>query len=172
MSYKNRKIILIGSLVLLFYVSWKLAISKTIDEIRLNKEYEARLNGINDLPNEIVELKKYLADNEKSEYLLVESDTDATKRILDVVTRFCDGNSLLLSSFDKVNKTQINDLILLTQTFKVEGGYNSLLKLIYHLEKQEVTGKVSSVKFFKTKNFHSSREALSATVYIQNVKKM
>jgi hypothetical protein len=51
-----------------------------------------------------------------------------------------------------------------------EGSFTSLLKFLYHLEKEFKSGKIISVKFQTEINFKTNRKRLLMTIYIQSLR--
>lgn len=97
--------------------------------------------------------------------------TDKSQSLLELVSNYCQNNNLVLREFPEVLNSYKNDFNLSTQMFVIEGDFASLLQLVYTLEQKVKLGKVSSVDYTLRKNNTTKKMALTATVYLQNLKK-
>ncbi len=100
------------------------------------------------------------------------ADTNVQQQLLGIVTDYCQKRDVVLREFPKtIQKTQ-EDYLVETNIFTVEGDFIKLLELVYLLEQKSRIGKIASVNFLSKKDFKTKSLALTATIYLQNVKKV
>jgi hypothetical protein len=63
-------------------------------------------------------------------------------------------------------------MLVETSMFVVEGNFSNLLNLIYILEQKHPVGRVSSVSFQSKRDLKTLQLTLSATIYVQSIKKI
>ncbi len=98
-------------------------------------------------------------------------ETPVREDLLSLLTNFGQNHSIVLREFPPTLVKQDNDLLVETNMFTVEGSYTKLLALVYELEQKKKIGKVSSVIYQTKKDNATKRLVLTATIYLQNIKK-
>jgi hypothetical protein len=170
-SYKKRNQVFLWGGVALFLLIYKLTFSKTIALYSECIEMEQRIERASDAPIKIAELKKQsvrlesLAGSERPD------EKNLQQLILGQVTSYCQENNVLLKEFPETIIQTEKDYEVETNCFTAEGSFDKLLRLVYVLEQKSKTGKISSVDFKTKLESRTNKLKLTATVYIQNIKK-
>lgn len=170
-TYKRKNQLLIGISILLFIIIYFLSIKKTI--IAYN-EYDKNIELLkmaSNAPLLEVQLQKELdAINNK----LGSQNQDGEKysdKLIELITSYCQLNNAILKEFPETELAQKDDLLIETNRFTLAGDYVTLLKFVYLLEQKHKIGKVTSVNYLSKKDFRSNSNILTATIYLQNIKK-
>ena len=149
-----------------------MALSNTIDLAIKNSDFRDQLTKSQNAPEQIKMVSKRIKDIEQ----LVGSNSekytgvDIHQVLLELVTGYVQKNDLILKDFPKPYVSSSNGYITKTAKLTVEGGFVSLLKLIYFLENNYNVGTVVATDFKIIKELRSRKRKLNATIYIQNVK--
>ncbi len=171
LTYKQRLLyILIGAVVFSFVV-YNMALSNTIDLAIKNSDFRDQIAKNQNAPQQIKIVKKRIKQLEalvgtNKDYV----DVDIHQALLESVTSYVQKNDLVLQDFPQPYEATNNGYITKTVQLRVEGGFVSLLKLIYFLENNYNVGKVVAVDFKIAKELRTRKRKLNTTIYIQNVK--
>jgi len=164
---KRNKYLLVGLIAMLF-LSYKLAIYKTI---LVNKELNTNLakkKSIDNLPKQL--------------NLLIQKDKDLNLQLAIDAERTTDQNNLLklLSLETSKNKVKIIDFkaphviesgqgTIKTYMVELEGSYNNILKVANFLENKKPLGTISHLNFEKKKNHRTNRTYLQAKIFLERL---
>ncbi len=168
MTNKSKNILLIVGFLLVLFLSFKLAISKTIN---LKKEYHTLKHEellLKNTPKQLSLLKqkqKYY-DSILNKYQIKGSSIQ--NNLLKAINALANSNELKVVHFLEPHITKNNDLSIKTYQFTIEGDYNNILKLIYHLEQQTKFGEVINLSFEKKKNFRTRKYYLQAHILLKS----
>ena len=88
--------------------------------------------------------------------------------LLKTINRFSKENNLKIASFLEPHLSKNNDLTIKTYQFTIQGHYNSLLKLIYHLEQETKFGEIINLHFEKKKNYKTGKFYLQVHVLLKS----
>lgn len=168
-SYRQQfQIYAIGAGIFIL-VMYQFTFSKTFSEIGHCAELEDKLSSVAHAPAQIRKIEAEL--NLLSSNLSYEGENAEGfhEHLLNVVSGCCSKNSIQLVSFPKQHIYSENDVEIGTSQFTAQGSFISLLKLMYHLEIQQPTGRLCNVKFYKEKNKHTKRMQLYMHVMVQNI---
>lgn len=172
LTYRNKNRLLLAAGIVVGMIIYSKPLKKTF---LLYEEYEhlRELNTVaEDAPKKVEQLKHKLATmdialggsrNEDSE--------NVQQQLLGAITRYCQSNALILREFPKTQSNRQNDIEVETNVFIVEGNFKKLLELVYLLEQKERIGKPVSVSFQSKQDSKTKKLALTAAIYVQNVKK-
>lgn len=168
MTNKTKNILLVAGFIISLILCYHLAISNTLV---LKKEYndlkEEELlfkNTPKKLP--LLKQKETYYDSLLSKYQI--QDGSIQNNLLKSINTFTSNNSLKVIGFLEPHIFKANDLNIKTYQFTIEGNYNSILKLIYHLEQQTKFGEIINLHFEKKKNFKSGKHYLQAHVLLKS----
>ncbi|MCX2679356.1 hypothetical protein OOZ15_05320 [Galbibacter sp. EGI 63066] len=170
MKNKTKNIILAIGLVLVLFISYQYAISKTIALRNTYKELSKENVLFQNIPRQQYMLNK---QNQHLDSLLNKyqiGGTSLQNNLLKSLNQNVDSLNLKLVEFNDAHIFKRNDLTVNSHQFVVEGGFNSILKLVYNLEQKTKFGEVSHINFEKKKNFRTRKEFLQAFVIVQNYK--
>ena len=173
LSDKIKKKVVYTSLitVLILIVSYQFSFKKTI---LLFNEYKLMLDersNAHNLPDKLLKLQNEL-DNIAG---TIESSNGevSNKRnlIINMVSNFCDSNSLIVSELTPSLIKVENTFTIETNTIVTEGSFTNLVKLLNNLEQEKSFGKVISVRFATYLNRKTKKKNLFSEIYIQNITK-
>jgi hypothetical protein len=171
LSYKHRFYILLAAGIIVFLLSYWLAISRTVATFKQLRLMERSLRNVESAPENIAvyENKLQIANKKIGENL--ENETvDFQKNLLDVISLYCAGNSLILREFPRVHKWQKKDYQFITCYANIEGTFIPLIKLLDNVEKSQRTGRIVSVNFSTYEDHLTRRLRLTMSIYVQIIK--
>ena len=169
-TYKQRNIGLLAVFVLAGWLVYSLALSKTIDMAGACANKEADLAKVANAPQRIAGLQ---AEREAIDRVLGEENRvlDFQQALLEKVSDYCQDHKLVLREFPQPFTETENSYLVETSMVVVEGRFDKLLTLVYELEQQDRLGKVAAVEFRTEKPRRGQKAKLTASIYVQNVKK-
>lgn len=168
LSYRSKNRLLFVSFLVMLFVSYQMAISKTIDARNECEKIEEQLVNAGDAPRKV----KLLEKEKQQLYSLMGkevSSNELQQSLLTTVTSYCSSNKTVLVCFPKPVVSNTDNIALETNVFTVEGSYNKLLELQYLLEKEYRMGKITSVLYKAKRNYDTRKYSLSITIYLQNL---
>ncbi|PCJ87274.1 MAG: hypothetical protein COA57_04910 [Flavobacteriales bacterium] len=171
LTYKQRNIALAISTVLLSLMAYYMAIKNTVELAIQCNELEKETALAANAPQKIAVLKQQLKAIESKLGESGEFGGDMQQALLEKVSHYCSKNNLILKEFPKPVATEGRGYVVETTIFTVEGGFTKLLQLIYELEQKHRVGKVAAVHFQTEKDLRTKTLSLSASVYLQHIRK-
>jgi hypothetical protein len=167
LSWKKKNQLLLAGALLLCWLTWSFAIRNTFALRSHCLVLQAKLDSAAGAPEQLASLR---AELHALEAITGNSDSANSLHchLLDVVTRYCEENQLILRDFASPVRYPANDWIVETHPITVEGGYIPLLKLVHQLE-QEKNGKVVSVDFHSKRDNKTEALSLLVTIYVQTI---
>ena len=172
LTYKKRNRILAAVSVLFIFFSYKMAFQNTLDTYHDVQSLKEQLLLAQGAPEKVNTLRQQMMNMDRLLGTKQRADTSVQQALLGIVTDYCQKNNAVLREFPKtIQKIQDNYLVE-TNFFVVEGSFVKLLELLYLLEQKNRIGKIASVNFLTKKDFKTQGLNLTATIYLQNVKKV
>lgn len=171
LTYKKKNILLGITAALLLLVVYLFGISKTIKAYREYAEAKNKMELAVNAPAMAAQLEKELQiiDTKLGNQSTAGQNTSET--LLSLITNYCQNNPTVLREFPQTTFANQGDMVIETNQFVVGGSFSTLLKLVYILEQKNKVGKVASVKYQLKKDFKTKEMLLTASVFIQNIKK-
>lgn len=170
LTYKRKNQLLIAAVVLTVYLMYSLAIKNTLMAYTQYNDNKAQLALAVNAPAKAKQLEQELEQiNEKIGNQNI-NGKNTEQALLDLITNYCQNNRLTLREFPEAQLSQQGDLLIETNQFVVEGGFASLLNMVYVLEQKNKLGKIAGVRYQLKKDIQTKEMALTATVYLQNIK--
>ncbi|MBN2520927.1 MAG: hypothetical protein JXB17_10510 [Bacteroidales bacterium] len=170
LTYKNKLIVLITGFIIALIIVYSMALSETNKIAREYKNIKAKLDSIQTAPKQIQLLETRLARIDKLLGSNYQEDIDQQEILLEQVSQYCNSKNIILKEFPGVHSAQLNDYIIETYFFTVEGPFIKLLKLLYSLEINYSFGKINSIEFKTYRNIKQKKDVLRMTVFVQNIK--
>lgn len=170
-SYKNRFIVVTLLLVLFVPIAWKLAVKKTWECYRENRQLAERLKVAE---NAAVTLPALEAQLEQWNQTMV-VDTlrgDVQNRLLNDISNLCHQNHLLLRQMPATQKTVDNSYQVETLNVQVAGTFHQLLKLLNQVEDPERSFNIVSASFILKEARGDQPEQLILNLYLQAIKEI
>lgn len=166
---KNRLLLLIA--VVMFYLVYIFAIKQTLTAYKEYTASESQLHIAVNAPTLVKTLESRLMEVNTvigSQQSGGEQNTE--QALLELITNYCQKQHLVLREFPETVVTRQGDLLVETNQFEVEGNFSSLVSLVYILEQKHKLGKVASVRYQLKKDMKTKEMALTASIYLQNIK--
>lgn len=167
---KKNKLLLLISVAVLFLI-YTLSISKTIAAYSDYNASKVKVESAKNAPEQARQLEKQLLEMNSKIGRKETVGEDIVQSLLELVTNYCQDNQAVLREFPEGTIANNGDLFINTNPIVVEGSFSTLVKLVYLLEQKVDLGKIASVKYALVKDRKSKEIALTATIYIQNIKK-
>lgn len=172
LSYKKKNILLLSACLLFGFIIYLYAFERTfglMDECALLEE---QLQQAENAPQKLSELKIELNAIESRLGEGGKFGGDVQQALLEKISRYCNENNIALREFPQPVVSQEQDYIVETNVVVIEGSFIKLLKLVYQLEQVQRTGKVAAVHFMAKEDLRTKRLQLTASLYLQNIKKI
>jgi len=169
MTYKLKNILLLLGLILMCFVCYQLAISKTIDLRAQYKTLRHEEDLFKSTPKQLRILKQKQVYYDS---ILVSNKLDANSvqnSLLRNINSFAEVTNLKVISFLEPHITVNEDLTVKTYEFVLEGDYNNIIKLIHQLEQQTKFGEIINLHFEKKKNHRTGRYYLQAKILLKSL---
>lgn len=170
MNNRQKNIVLLVSFVLSLFLVYHLAIKKTV----IYKAMHTGLLKEKKTLNNAVEKKQFF--QQKNKYLdsilkskNISAHNSFQQTLLKNIGDFMSGEKIEIETFQKPHISLQNQTNVKTYSFTVKGDFNSLLKLIHHLEKQHL-GELNSVNFEKKRNYKNRKDYLVLVIYLQRMR--
>ncbi|MBL7884741.1 MAG: hypothetical protein JNL69_11775 [Bacteroidia bacterium] len=171
LSYKKKNQLLLLIAVSMMLIIYNFAIKRTIEVIKSVNAGSEQLEIASNAPQAAEQLKKELKLIDSKIGTLNPKELNNEQALLELVTEYCQSQKAILREFPKTTIHEQGELIIETNNFLVQGNFNTLLNLVYILEQKSKLGKISSVKYQLKKDFKSKEMILTASIYIQKIKK-
>ncbi len=172
LTYKNKNRVMLVLAVALLYLVYKLAVSKTVKVYNDFAYLKSQVILSKNIDTKLDDLSKQLNAVEGIFKSSITSGNNSQEKILETVTNYCKQKPVLLKEFPKSMMKETNGYLVELNYFTVEGDYINLLNLVYTMEQQIKVGKVASVKFNLKENQQTKQHELTATIYVQNLKRI
>ena len=170
-SYRNKNKYLLIFIFSGLFLIYFFAIKKTITCAGECSYIENRLNSAPGISEKTAALLTKLKEFDKLMMIREDSSFTVQQELLGVVTKYCQTNQTILRDFPKSRIQKKNEFVIETNTFVLEGSFIKLLELVYLLEQKERIGKIASIDFKSAKDLRTKGMALSASIYLQKIKK-
>ncbi len=168
MKKRTKNIYLIIGFILVLIMAYRLAIAKTLNfknEYQTLKQEETIYKNT---PKQLLMLKQkeVYYDSLLTKYQLKGSSIQ--NNLLKTINANADSMNVKVVEFLEPHSLIQNDLKVNTYQFTLEGNYNAILKLIYHLEQHTRYGEIIHLSFEKKKNYRTNKHYLQAKVLLKS----
>jgi hypothetical protein len=171
LTYKTKNQLLIAGIAILAMLIYLFAIKKTIRVYTQYSNAKNKIEQASNIPFMITKLEKELRKIDEKIGSQNYTGINTEQNLLEVITIYCQKNHAVLREFPQATASLQGNLLVETNVFIVEGNFNTLLNLVYLLEQKSKLGKVASVHYQFKKDIKTRDIVLTATIYIQNIKK-
>lgn len=169
MKLDNKNKMLLLGLVALLFLSYHLAIKKTLS---LRADYLGNLENqelSKNIPLEIAKLnqkEKYLDD----QFLKLNLSSSAFQTdLLKFLNEKTTENNINTMVFGAPHLSTNNDLNIKTHEFTLEGTFNGILRTLNTVETQSPFGSISHIQFEKQLDYKTKKSSLLAKVHLKQV---
>ena len=169
LSRKN-KILIFGFIVVL-YLSYSFAISKTLfyrNQYNQNKEMTSEGNQPKVLANLRYKEKQIDLWMGKNSFL----SSNFQNELLKQLTLSSDSYGLKIVDFQKPHVFIEKDTQTLSYSFSLEGSFNGVLQLISALENKQSLGQIKHIYTIKKNNYKINKDYLITTIIVQTNQKI
>ncbi len=170
LTYKKKNQLLIIVSVLALYLIYAFAVKKTIAAYSEYNKAENQIELAVNAPVMAAQLESQLLQMDSKIGKQNVNGQNAEQALLELITNYCQNNHAVLREFPETTIAKQGDLFIETNLFVVEGEFASLINLVYILEQKNKLGKIASVRYQLKKDFKTKEMALTAAIYLQNVK--
>ncbi|GGI58503.1 hypothetical protein [Winogradskyella haliclonae] len=159
---------LIASICVAVFVSYKYAISKTLDLKQEYSQLEIQSELYKDMPTQLAILKKRekYYDSLLTKFQINKGSIQ--HNLLKTLNRISEEKNVQLTSFVAPHVVQEKGLLAKTYQFTLEGNYNNILELVHHLEQNTKFGEILNLQFEKKKLRKTRKVYLKAKVYLKS----
>ena len=171
LTYKQKNRLLIAGAILMAYIAYALAIKKTITAYNQCNEATKQIELAQNAPMMADQLEKQLSQMDSKIGNQNTNGQNKEQALLELVTNYCQNNHAVLREFPETTLADQGNMTIETNLFVVEGSFPTLINLVYLFEQKNKLGKVASVHYQLKKDFKTKEMALTATIYLQNIKK-
>lgn len=171
LSYKKKNTLLLAAIAFGLLCVYVLAFKKTIGLVAEVNATETKIEAAKDAPARSAFLQKEIEKLDATIGTQNRPDENSQQSLLELVTDYCKSNNAVLREFPVVTQELKGSFVVETNRFVVEGNFSTLLALVYTLEQKNTPGKIASVEYALKKDAKTREMALTATIYLQNIKK-
>lgn len=171
MTQKNKNILLVIGLLLMLFVAYRYGFAKTfavrkeVAALENQKQaYEAAPAQLAKLSNKEKQLNEILKKNN------VEGNS-LQNNILKTLHTLSNNGGFDIIAFEEphIYQDEASQKTTTTYDFTIQGGYKSLIEVLYALEQKYSFGNVIHTNFEKKKNFRTGKRYLQCTVLLQRI---
>lgn len=166
---KKNKILFVGILLMLF-VSYRLAIKKTMDEAKAHTVNFERKELIKDIPKQLAFLNQKEIHLDTQLRLLNVENSSLQNSLLKFLNEASEKHKVKIIEFNSPHIYSTERETKETYIFKLEGSYTSILKTIHALENKGSFGAVAHLEMEKKKDYRTKRTFLQAKIFLEFVK--
>lgn len=166
-KYKKRFILIVALVLLLLIVSWTWAISPTMKTFREIKAIQEQLETLENAPQQIAELRQRLDLIDK---IIGKTSSDIRQEdIINAISSYVKvGNKVELCSMPPADNFNKDGYLIKTYSLELQGSFHELVKFIYHFERVQSIGKISSAEFFIVNDRQTNRDYLRLKIFTQS----
>ena len=163
---RKNKLLLFGFLVVL-YLSYSLAISKTIFYYNQYQSQKEQINNIENSPKMLLLLK--IKEKQVDKWLLLNNSSSNSFQndFLKELTTYSENHNLKIIDFVEPHKFSDKELTVSSYSFALEGSFNAILKLVNFIENKGNLGTIKHINSIKNTNFKTNQDYLTTTIIIQ-----
>ena len=163
---RKNKILIIG-IVLTLYISYSLAIKKTITYY---KEYKTNQELIGNLNNNPKLLSSLIFREKQIDQWLSKNDhtTDSFQNeLLKELNKYCSKNNLKIVDFREPHQIQESETNINSYSLSIEGSFIKILGLISSIENTSGLGLIKHISTVKKMNYKTNDEYITTYIIIQ-----
>ncbi|WP_185956440.1 hypothetical protein [Changchengzhania lutea] len=168
MTHKTKNIALVIGFIMALFLCYQLAISNTLVLKNEYNDLEKEALLFKNTPKQLSLLKQKQTyyDSLLNKYQI--QGGSIQNNLLKTINTFSTDHNLKVVSFLEPHISKSNELTVKTYQFTMEGNYNSILKLVHHLEQKTKFGEIINLHFEKKKNFRTGKYYLQASVLLKS----
>lgn len=166
MKLNTKNKFLIVSIIVMTFVVYKFALSKTIAEATANENLKTTIQTKRAVLKEktILEKQNVVYDSVLKNHNVASSSLQ--NQLLNVLTDKSKELDVKLLAFNEPHKISKDQSTTKTYMFTLEGGFVNLLNILHALESNYSFGETSHVAFKRVKDLRTKAESLEVTCFI------
>ncbi len=157
--------------VVVAFLVYSFAIKKTIDAYSEYQQNKALMEKAINEPLLAAQLEKELVKMDAKIGTHNNLQENVNEALLSLITGYCQSKNAVLREFPQTTLTEDGNLSIETNQFTIGGNFFTLINLVYLLEQKYNLGKIAAVNYQLKKDFKTKELQLTATIYLQNIKK-
>lgn len=165
-TYKTKVIVLIIIIFILFIASYNKSFSETFAAKRELKVVNSKLESLESYHNKLYDIKNEinLLDN------IIGGNTNnpekIQQKILDFITKM--DSDVDVVEIKDIHLSDTDKFFIYSNNIKLEGDYESLVSVLYNLEKQFRESRVVSSSIENVRDYKNKKNKLIMTIIFQN----
>jgi hypothetical protein len=171
LSYKKKNRLLLAGMILSFLTIYHYTFQKTIALYMEAGALSQKNDRASGAPQKIEALQLQAMQLDRLAGSQQQTDSNIQQGLLNLVSAYCQQNNALLKEFPQTFIQKESDYTIEINSFIVEGNFKELAGLVYELEQKNRMGNIASVDYRVKKDPRSGSRALTANVFMQNIKK-
>jgi hypothetical protein len=170
LTYKKKNLLLLIVAVVGAFMIYSFAIKKTIAAWTQFSQNKDKMEQAANAPLMAAQLEKELI---RMDAKIGNHDTihNVNEALLSLITDYCQSHHAVLREFPETTYTETGGLAIETNQFMIGGNFSTLINLVYLLEQKYSLGKIAAVNYQLKKDFKTKEMQLTATIFLQNIKK-
>lgn len=171
LTYKKKNLLLVLIAVIAALLIYSLAIKKTMAAFAECKQNKNKMEQAENIPEMTEQLERELIRMDAKIGTHNTRQENINEALLGLITGYCQTNHAVLREFPETLFSDDGDLSVETNQFVIGGTFSTLINLVYLLEQKYNLGKIVSVNYQLKKDFKTKEMQLTATIFLQNIKK-
>lgn len=163
--------LLIAGILLTALLVYSLGIKKTMNAYMAYSDAKKKMELAANAPEKAAQLENKLSEMNAKMGDQGTKEQNTTEALLSLITNYCQNNHAVLREFPQTTMTEAEDMSIETNRFTIGGDFATLVNLAYILEQKNKLGKVASVNYQLKKDFKTKEMMLTASIFLQNIKK-
>lgn len=163
-NYKTRFYLLLGVVIIMILLAWKLAVNRTIESHREFKQLRENITHYQNPDKVIARLQSQLSIV-RDERLPGPDEIDES--LMNIVSQNLVRYNIRLEEFPETHRFRSNNYLIQTYRLRFSGRFTDLLKFIHFAEYEFLSCRIVSVRFNR-EEIRSTGEKLFVNVYFQS----
>lgn len=168
MNKKTRNIVLVAGFALVLLIAYQFAISDTL----VLKDKYGKLKQQQELFKNAPQKYSLLRQKERYYDSILNanqlSGSSIQNDLLKTISKITEGTSLRIIDFSEPHLFKDSDYTIKTYSFSVNGNFNDIQQLLYHLEQKTSFGELVNVHYTRKRDFRRWKNFLEASVLIRS----
>lgn len=163
---RKNKLLVLG-IALSIYLSYSLAIKKTINYYNEFKTQQELMQNLNNNPRLLSDL--IVREKQIDEWLIKNDHASDSfqNELLKRLNSYCSNNNLKIVDFKEPHQIIENETQINSYGFSVEGSFIKVLGLTYNIEKSSNLGFIKHISTTKKMNFKNNEEYIITNIIVQ-----
>jgi len=168
MNTKLKNRVLLLAVAVAIVLCYNLAISKTLELHKEQKALEEQAVMFKNTPKQVslLKQKQMYYDSILTKNQLIGSSLQ--NNLLKTINTYASKQDLKVLEFQEPHVATVNELLVKSYRFTVEGSFKGIMALLYTIEQKTRFGEIINVEFEKKKDYKTQKEHLQASVILKS----